>query len=146
MKYTILSLFATLLFWTGCNTSHTHSHTPDATGEDTVNVALYDMVMDIHNEVMPKSEDLYNLKKELTEQKNSKDVTVERKAQLDETIASLDSADSAMKDWMHKFTMPDSTNQEKAREYLETELERIKKVREMTDEAISRAKEQSAKK
>ena len=146
MKYAILSLFASLLVGTSCNTSHTHSHAQDQTGEDTVNVALYDMVMDIHDEVMPKMEDIYNLKKELTGQKNIKDVTAEKKAQLDETIAALDSADNAMKDWMHKFVMPDSSNQEKAREYLETELVRIKKVREITEEAISRAKEQSAKK
>jgi hypothetical protein len=46
-----------------------------------------------------------------------------------------------MMDWMHGFNPPpDSLGEERAREYLETEMEKIKKVREEVNEAIEKTK------
>jgi hypothetical protein len=43
--------------------------------------------------------------------------------------------------WMRKFNpLPDSLGEEKAREYLENEMEKIKKVREDVLAAIEKAK------
>jgi len=50
-------------------------------------------------------------------------------------------------DWMHKFNpLPDTANQEKAREYLENEMEKIKKVRELINGSIEKAKTEVGKK
>ena len=89
---------------------------------DSPNEALYNQAMDVHDEVMPKMEDIYKLKKDLQEQiANTPDMVVERKQQLEAIISNLDSANNAMMDWMHKFNpLPDSADQEKAREYLES--------------------------
>ncbi len=52
-----------------------------------------------------------------------------------------------MMDWMHNFQpLPDSADQEKAREYLESEMERVMKVRELTNETIEKVKSVTTKK
>jgi hypothetical protein len=96
------------------------------------NQVLYDEVMKIHNEVMPKLEDIYTRKQKLKKQlADSPGLTAEEKQSLELKIAKLDSAYDGMMDWMHKFERPsDSEGEEKAREYLENEMEKVKKVRE----------------
>lgn len=96
------------------------------------NEALYNSVMDIHDEVMPRTQDLYNLKKKLQDQISANPgLSAEEKANLEKRIANLDSVDKMMMDWMHEFSpVADTVSQEVAREYLEGELEKIKKVRD----------------
>ena len=129
-----------------CNQSKdsTHGGNGSATN-DSPNQALYDEVMRVHDEVMPRMEDLYKLKKGLQAKLDStKDIAADKKAELEKLIASLDSASNSMMDWMHNFNpVPDSVDQEKAREYLENEMERIKKVKEITIEVIEKATEKS---
>ncbi len=102
-------------------------HHNGGNSEENPNQALYDQVMDIHDEIMPRAEDI-----ELAEGK---------KQELELVIAQLDSADQSMMDWMHLFKpLPDSADQEKARAYLESEMERIKKVKDLMNESIEKAK------
>jgi hypothetical protein len=111
--------------------------------KDDPNQALYDQVMDVHNEVMPKTSEIYQLKKELKEKIDSEP---EKKAELEPIVAELDSADRSMMDWMHKFNEPDSVSQEVAREYLENEMEKINRVKELINASIEKAKEKLGKK
>ena len=106
------------------------------------NEALYDEVMDIHDDVMPKMEDLYKLKQNLqTKLDSASDIASEKKEELKKRIAHLDSVSNLMMDWMHKFDpLPDSADQEEAREYLESEMEKIKKVKDAMLEAIEKEK------
>lgn len=107
------------------------------------NQALYDQVMEVHNEVMPKTSDIYQLKKEL------KELMVKepgKQAELEPIVMELDSADRSMMDWMHKFNEPDSVSQEAAREYLENEMEKINQVKELINTSIQKAKEKLGKK
>jgi Mg2+ and Co2+ transporter CorA len=106
------------------------------------NQALYDQVMDIHDEVMPKMEDIYTLKKKLQDQiAATPDMVVEEKQALEKRIARLDSVGNLMMDWMHKFSpVADTVDQEVAREYLESEMEKIRRVREAMLEAIESEK------
>jgi Mg2+ and Co2+ transporter CorA len=115
---------------------------------DNPNQVLYDQVMDIHDEAMPRMDDIERLKRELKEEiVNSPDMVAERKAELEQIILNLDSAGNAMMDWMHKFNpLPDSADQEDARDYLENEMEKIKKVRDRMNESIDKAKEAAPKK
>jgi DNA repair exonuclease SbcCD ATPase subunit len=138
------SLFIiSIVILSSCTQSSKHDeHNHEAANTDNPNQALYDQVMDIHDEVMPRSEDIYQLKKELQEKVTSApDLIAEKKQELESIIAQLDSADNSMMDWMHNFRpLPDSVDQEKARAYLESEMERIKKVRDLTNETIEKAK------
>jgi hypothetical protein len=46
-----------------------------------------------------------------------------------------------MMDWMHKFNpLPDTVDRQMAKKYLESEMERIKKVKEQMNKSIENAK------
>ena len=119
----------------------------DATASDPVddesNQALYEQVMNIHDEVMPKMDDLYRLKKQLQDQMAANpSLPEEEKQAMGQTIQQLDSANTSMMVWMRQFDPPkDSSNQEALREYLETQLELVKKMREDVMQALERARE-----
>ena len=112
---------------------------------DNPNQVLYDQVMDVHDEVMPRMDDIMKLKRSLQEQiANTPDMGVERKQQLEKIISNLDSASSAMMNWMHEFNpLPDTVDQELAREYLEEEMEKIRKVKTLMLESIDKAKQEN---
>jgi hypothetical protein len=150
MKIITKYLFIALILMVGCGKSGQHEH-HDQEEESPINnpnQALYDQVMDIHNDVMPKSDDIYQRKKEIKDKiANTKNIESDKKKQLEQIVAELDSADHSMMDWMHKFKpLPDSADQELAREYLENEMERIKTVRELINGSLQKAKEELEKK
>jgi len=150
MKIITKYLFIALILMVGCGKSGQHEH-HDQEEESPINnpnQALYDQVMDIHNDVMPKSDEIYQLKKEIkNKMANTKNLESNKKKQLEQIVAELDSADHSMMDWMHKFKpLPDSADQELAREYLENEMERIKTVRELINGSLQKAKEELEKK
>ena len=124
----IISLVITMF---ACGNKSSHEHSSNGKGnDDDPNQALYNQVMDIHDEVMPVTEDLYNITKSLKAQ--LKETTDEStKADLNERIRYIDSVNNMMMDWMRKFKpLPDTVNQERVREYYESELEKIKMVKE----------------
>lgn len=120
----------------GCQKSE-HAHHNDATTEpDSTNTILYNQVMDIHDEVMPKMEELYNLKKDL-QAKLAASPTEDVKKTLLLRLGEIDSASAMMEDWMHEFNPPaDTTDQEQIRAYLEGEMEKVKRVREAMISAL----------
>src|SRR6185295_2450777 len=140
MKSLLVIASCLVLFACG-NTSEHAGHDMESDG-DSPNQALYNQVIDIHDEVMPKMEDLYKFKQKCQDSiAHTPGMAAEQKKELENMIAELDSANNAMMDWMHNFNpKPDSTDQEVAREYLETEMERIKKVRDFTNETLEKAK------
>ncbi|MBI1770318.1 MAG: hypothetical protein HYR67_18260 [Bacteroidetes bacterium] len=148
MKISTKIMFLGLLITISCNKSGSHEHHEEEEVVNNPNQALYEEVMAVHDEVMPKTEEIYRLKKELQDKiAKTPNLIADKKKQLDQIIAELDSADHSMMDWMHKFNpLPDSVNQEAAREYLENEMERIKKVRELINGSIQKAKEEIEKK
>lgn len=152
MKYSFQLLLMALLMLSACGKSGDqagHENHDEAVEDEGPNQALYNQVNELHEDVMFKMEDLYKLKGEL-EEKIAKSPTLptDKKKELQQMIAGLDSADQAMRDWMHGWmnNPPDTTDQEKTREYFETEMEKIKKVNELTNDVIARAKEEVAKK
>lgn len=139
-----------LLFVIGfgaCNKPTEHAHNHDTPTEVGPNQVLYDQVMDIHDEVMPKMDEIMKLKRQLQDQiASSPDMVAERKAELEKVISNLDSASEAMMNWMHEFNpLPDTVDQEKAREYLESEMERIRKVKSLMLETIEQAQSETSK-
>jgi len=145
-KYITAILIAITMF--SCNRSVDHStmnHNGDQTLEEGPNQTLYNQMMDVHDEVMPKMDNIMKLKRALQEQiEKSPDMLEERKHDLENIISNLDSASNAMMSWMHRLhefnPLADSIDQEKAREYLESEMEEIKRVKELINESIEQAK------
>ncbi len=146
MKSLFYIALMTIVFAWGCGQkSQEHDqHTGESLDHDG-NQALYDEVMKVHDEVMPKMNDIYKLKEELKNKiANEQALTEEQKKEIESTIVQLDSASESMMVWMREFNpVPDSVGEEKAREYLENEMERVKKVKENILEAMATAKEKA---
>ena len=141
-----LLYFSLIVFVWGCGQkSHEHDQHTDESLDHNGNQALYDEVMKVHDEVMPKMNDIYKLKEELKNRiANEQALTDEQKKEIESTIIQLDSASESMMVWMREFNpVPDSVGEEKAREYLENEMERVKKVKENILEAMAAAKEKA---
>ena len=151
MKYSLPLLFAAAIILAACGKRNDHGESHDqheATDDNNPNEALYNQVQDIHMDAMGKMDDLIKLKmKLLTKIAKSPSMPGDRKQALGEIISSLDSANNAMMGWMHEWmrTPPDSTDVEKTREYFETQMEEIKKIRDLSNEAIGKAKEEVEK-
>src|SRR5690242_14693195 len=141
MKKQLLSFLIVSMAIFGCgqkSNEHEHQEATDEVTEEGGNQALYNEVMKIHDEVMPKMDDIYKQKEKLKDMiANNPTMADEKKKEIDATIAKLDSASEGMMVWMRKFSpLPDSLGEEQAREYLENEMEKIKKVREDIAEAL----------
>jgi hypothetical protein len=123
MKY--LALLSSLLFLISCGPSH----------KDVEVQQLYDKVMEVHDEVMPKMSDINKLKKRI------------RKLETDDPAAlallkDLDDADEGMMSWMADFqkykTLKDSSKTAKLA-YLNSEKVRIQNVSDKMKQSISAA-------
>jgi hypothetical protein len=137
MKRTFAFLLVVGLFSCGKNKDKQAS---DPVTDDP-NKVLYNQVMDIHDEVMPRMEDIVRLKRELKERvEKSSDLVPEKRKEIEQKILQLDSAGKAMMTWMNDFR-PEEYTGEGLREYLESEKERVTKVKELMLEAIQKAKE-----
>lgn len=110
--------------------------------EDSPNKALYDEVMDIHNEVMPKMDDLYKAKTTLQTRLAMPGLGEKEKQDITSKIAQLDSASEGMMAWMRQFEpIADSAGVDKARAYLEGELVKVRRVRQDILEALQASSE-----
>ena len=93
--------------------------------------SLYDQVMDIHDEVMPKMDDIYKMRKSLKDSiANTPDMPEETRQQFTQTILQLDSAGNSMMVWMREFNPPDQKDEKAFKQYMESELVKVKKMRE----------------
>jgi hypothetical protein len=131
------SIALVLLFLAGCTPGGDHSN-HDAAEQDSSNVILYNQVMDIHDEVMPKMEDLYNMKKDVEDKlKNPSGLAAGEAERLQKRLAQIDSVSKMMMDWMHQFNPPaDTASEETKRAYLEEELEKVKIVKQAMLETV----------
>ena len=103
--------------------------------EDQEVSTLYDEVMDIHDNVMPKMQDISKLRRELRKQiVEAKDSSIIMK-----DILYLNKADDAMMDWMARFSEEYQLLQEKEQKlkYLKNEIPAIEYVRDIMLESIA---------
>ena len=131
MNKIIYVLIAASIIVSCAKTTESHDHDHSAMEADSTNTILYNQVMDIHDEVMPKMDDLYNLKKDLQAKLQATPLpSGDIRKDLEVRIARVDSASKLMYDWMHEFNPPaDSADQEQTRTYLESEMEKVKQVK-----------------
>jgi proline dehydrogenase len=133
-------LFAIAFFLGACG-HKSEEHHPEEVGdaiETGGNQALYDEVMKVHDEVMPRMDEIYKKKEALKNRiANTPQMSESDKTAIEDSISKLDQASEGMMVWMREFDpIPDSLGEEKAREYLENEMEKIKKVRQDITEIL----------
>jgi len=129
----------TLLTFVQCQKSdHKHTESTGVAG-NSPNQELYDEVIRVHDEVMPKMSDIYVLKQKLKTKMDS--VSSDQKSEIESVILQLDSASNGMNVWMRQFDpKQDDMDADEARQYLESEMVKVKKVKEDMLKAIERAK------
>ncbi len=126
-----------IVIGTSCGSKTEHKHQEESTTEST-NDVLYDEVMKIHDEVMPKMNDLYKMKEALKKQlSETPDLADDKRKELEAEIAKLEEASKSMMVWMREFNPPaDSLGEDVVRQYLEGQLEAVKKVKESIQQAL----------
>lgn len=128
--------FSFLLLGTGC------SPKGKDTKEKDPEKALYDQVMDIHDEVMPSMSELYKLKRELSKKiENSPDLVEAKRIEMESTILLLDSANRGMMKWMNDFSPEDYTSKEELHRYLEDEIVRVQRMKETMLTALEKGRQ-----
>jgi hypothetical protein len=106
------------------------------------NQKLYEQVMDVHDEVMPKMDDLYKLRRELQQlQSDSTTVPADQRKALEDAIIKIDSASEGMMVWMREFDPPKELAEADLKKYLLEQMEKVKRVREDILEALKSANE-----
>jgi|SRR5690606_17813966 len=143
----IIYLLAIAWFVSGCSkpnekaTTHDHSSNEPTGLEEGV---LYDEVMKLHDEGMEKMGEIHALKQELMKEvADTPNLVEEKQAELENKISQLDSASRAMMVWMRNFhPESDTLDSQGYRDYLETELKKVRKVRDDIFAAVERAKEE----
>lgn len=144
-----LSLFAALflpLFFVSCKErqhGHDHHH-GDHSEISGGNEALYREVMEVHDEVMPKMNDIHRIKTSLKEElANNPGLPESVRKEKESLIVQLDSAGEGMMDWMRKFDPPSDSSEAVMKAYLEEEMVRVQKVRDDILNALAEADKQS---
>jgi hypothetical protein len=110
--------------------------------EESGNAVLEREIDKIHMDAMDKMEEIQKVKRKLKLTLTDSVMNDAGKAVIEKSIATLDSADKLMMDWMHEYRpLNDSIDGvEKAREYLENEMIKVKKLDAEMAEAIEKAK------
>lgn len=141
MKSIVKLLFIAVLgVLAACGKSGKEPAAGDPVAENT-NQVLYGEAIDIHDEVMPKMDELLSLKGKLRDTLATPGLSEELKKNIESKIHLLDSANQSMMDWMHGVYPPeDSSNQEEYRQYIEAKLEAAKKMKSLILEAIEKGK------
>jgi hypothetical protein len=130
------------ILWSCGQKTHDHEHPQHGGGQSGGNQALYDEVMKVHDEVMPKMNDIYKLSEQLKKRlADAPDMVAEKKQETESTILQLDAASEEMMVWMRNFNpIPDSLGEDKARDYLEKEKVKVNQVKADMLKAIEQAK------
>lgn len=102
------------------------------------NQALYEEVMAVHDEVMPKMSDMHKLRKQI--RKAYPDKSVAGYEQSLTVLAKLEEADEGMMEWMANFKVPEETDAAQQKAYLMQEKVAIRKVSDDMYAAMATAK------
>jgi hypothetical protein len=140
-----LIIFTLCIALVSCGKSgHENHEDHDGGAGENPEQGLYDDVMKLHDEGMAKMDEIYKLKEELKEQISSAPELVEEKRKdIEAKILKLDSAQKGMMVWMRSFNPDvDSLDEQEYHKYLESEMEKVKKVKDDIFEAIARARQE----
>ena len=110
---------------------------------------LYDKVMAVHDEIMPKMGDIMKYKKQLQEKVDAlsaaEEIDSAKISELEQAIADLDHSHEEMMGWMRQFDNDfEGMVNEDIMKYLNTQMDKIKKVGEVTNAALKNAEDMLA--
>ena len=144
MRYTLITIaIVAHVLSAGCgkpaDSDNRHDHV-GAPSSGQVEGELYDEVMRLHDEGMEKMDEIYALKRELTDRiEDAPGLVEEEREELENRIRQLDAASRAMMAWMREFRPENDTLDATGyRSYLESELQKVRKVRDDIFSAIER--------
>lgn len=105
--------------------------------EQKLSQELNDQVMQLHDQLMGKTEDVLKLKRRLDSLSTGKD-----SVNVNKIIASLNKADESMMDWMHHFSLDSLEKMDVSNKigYLKNQLEALKNLEKSTDSSVHAAK------
>ncbi len=136
MKYTFYLYFLFLFVFASCGEQ-----------KKSAKDKLYDKVMAVHDEIMPKMGDIMKYKKQFNEKMNalieeSEEANADKIDELKVAIAYLENSHDEMMDWMHGFSgdFKEMTKKE-ILEYLNGQKKKIEKVGIATNNALKNAEE-----
>ena len=136
-KLNFLAFTAILLWAAACGPAQKE------TGETTDPELLKDEVMAVHDEVMPKMQDIMRLKERARTMIDSLATDSMTNAsqieELEQLITSLDEADEAMMGWMRNYRRDFDGSDEEYISYLQDEKAKIDAVKEEMMSAIEEA-------
>jgi len=109
--------------------------------------AARDKVIDVHDEVMPKLDEVMNLKKQVLAKATEVSATESKTAdELRDLAAELESARKGMMTWMNDWSKTSTVHvkgesaEEEQKAYFAAEMERVTKVKEDINSSIAAAK------
>ena len=122
----LLSFLFVVFIFSSCNQA-----------EEKLSQELNDQVMQLHDQLMGKTEDVLKLKSRLDSLTKGKD-----SVNVHKIIASLNKADESMMDWMHHFSVDSLGKMDAANKisYLKKQLEALKNLEKSTDSSVYAAK------
>lgn len=126
MATKLLSFLFIVFIFSSCNKA-----------EEKLSQELNDQVMQLHDQLMGKTEDVLKLKSRLDSLTNGKD-----SVNVHKIIASLNKADESMMDWMHHFSVDSLGKMDASTKisYLKKQLEALKNLEKSTDSSVHAAK------
>jgi hypothetical protein len=107
------------------------------TAEEKLSSALQEKVMQLHDTLMPQTEQLISLKSSLDSISKGKD-----SVHIKQIIHALDQADDSMMEWMHQFSL-DSLSKLAVGEkvtYLQSQYSALTRLKTSTDSSLYAAK------
>mgnify|MGYP000335750443 FL=1 len=126
MARKLLSILFVIFIFNSCNQA-----------EEKLSQELNDQVMQLHDQLMGKTEDVLKLKRRLDSLSTGKD-----SVNVHKIIASLNKADESMMDWMHHFSLDSLDKMDMSNKigYLKKQLEALKNLEKSTDSSVHAAK------
>jgi hypothetical protein len=101
---------------------------------------LYNEIMEVHDEVMPKMKDIRILKKELKKIEN-----YSSNPEIMQALNNLEQADEAMMDWMAQFKVPKDVEKNDQLNFLNEQMLSVNIMKGKMLNAINKATELSQK-
>ncbi len=134
-----------LTFCLSCGSSDQGGMTGSASQVPTELKALYDEVLGIHDEVMPRMQDLGRfqdqLKTVLDSLRQQQPIDQDELSKANRVLGDLNRAENAMWSWMHDFAKLDSIPSDEKEQFLNTERSSALSMKELMLESLGQAEE-----